>query len=222
LLLDIGCGSGIELKYIADYLNYAVGIDIDPDILKMAKKRLKDKRNVELVRADAYFLPFKPHSFTIICCFDVLEHLLYPSILLNEMHTLIKCGGKVIVRIPNKWSIHEILLRLVSPLTKAKFSLWYVRHVKFFDAPCILEEFTSRGFRYIRGYTVGSFLANFNTFLFTVVSIFLDLIISAKRQEVASMLKRKFLFSKPKLYEINPKSRYPSFSYLTMMFELEK
>lgn len=113
-LLDIRCGSDVALLSALRKVSYAVGIDIDPDVLKIAKKNLgRFNNNVELVRANAFLLPFKSCCFEKIFVFDVLKHLRFPSVLVNEIKRVTKRGGGLILRIPLPTYIHvsSVLLR---------------------------------------------------------------------------------------------------------------
>lgn len=220
-VLDIGCGSGIELSSLSDFCGYAVGIDIDKDVLAIAKRKLRDRVNVYLARSDARLLPFRPKCFSKILCFDVLEHFIFPQILINNMKHLLVSHGEVILRVPNKWSPHEILLMLISPLTKAKTGTWFVHHVSFFDSKSIKGIFISRDFQYASGYTYGSLISNIATALFTLISVLLNLIFynnPIKRETILSTLRKHY--PKTRCFIINSDSKLPSFSYLTMMFRL--
>jgi len=67
--LDVGCGRG-AFEVIQSF--YSVGCDIDHSyLIKARKKGYYDN----LVRCDARQLPFKPKSFDIAICVEVIEHL---------------------------------------------------------------------------------------------------------------------------------------------------
>jgi len=64
-VLDVCCGTGDQVYYYAKAGIIADGIDLDPKMLKLARK---DKRNpgltgVSFQLADAQYLPFKDNSF---------------------------------------------------------------------------------------------------------------------------------------------------------------
>jgi hypothetical protein len=138
------------------------------------------------------------------------------------MKDLLCARGEVILRVPNKYSFHEVLLFLISPVTKAKGGVWHVRHVSFFD-PRQLDSFLSqRKFKYITGYTYGGLSSNFLTTLFTLISVFLSIIIRdpIKMEHYSSALRK--CYPKGKFFEIKANSPMPSFSYITMMFRLQE
>lgn len=67
--LDVGCGEG-SFKVIQDF--YSVGCDIyHSSLIKAREKGYYD----ELVRCDVRQLPFRPKSFDIGICVEVIEHL---------------------------------------------------------------------------------------------------------------------------------------------------
>lgn len=72
-VLEVGCNLGLNLTHIdrADGVT-AVGIDINPQALQLAQKRLDDSK---LVTACAYQLPFPDDAFDLVFTCGVLIHL---------------------------------------------------------------------------------------------------------------------------------------------------
>lgn len=60
-ILDIGCGTGVLLNCMPSC--FKIGMDINFDSLKQGKKL---NQNIELIQADAQFLPFKENIFSVI------------------------------------------------------------------------------------------------------------------------------------------------------------
>ena len=89
-ILDIGCSTG---NFIIQDPKNMVGIDIDLDAIKIAKKRnlvvfhLKNPRK----------LPFKNETFDNIHCRHVLEHLKEPLDFMKEIIRVLKKDGKLIL-----------------------------------------------------------------------------------------------------------------------------
>lgn len=80
VVLDLGCGVGIELNAVSVHTKYLVGLDIDLSNLRIARNFLdKKSEKMNLVRAGIFFLPFRDSSFSKVLCFDVLEHLANPK-----------------------------------------------------------------------------------------------------------------------------------------------
>jgi SAM-dependent methyltransferase len=131
-VLDIGCGVGIELNITSTKADFSVGTDIDVKNLITARSFLKQKSKIDFVRADIHFLPFKDEAFSKILCFDVIEHLRFPDRAVKEISRIVKTDGEGYIRLPNKWTVHEGLLRILA-LSKPSKGLWNVRHVSFFS-----------------------------------------------------------------------------------------
>ena len=101
-ILDIGTGTGKMLKQIAvrnkDGEN--VGIDLSPDMLKRAEKKLsKTGCTYELQEGSAYNLPFEDNRFDrVFICFmiDLLPEKDF-DILLKEFKRVLKNGGLLLV-----------------------------------------------------------------------------------------------------------------------------
>jgi SAM-dependent methyltransferase len=64
-ILDLGCGGGSSTGALADAVGpegRVTGIDVSPDLLAVARARLADRGNVELIEADAGRHPFAPST----------------------------------------------------------------------------------------------------------------------------------------------------------------
>jgi 2-polyprenyl-3-methyl-5-hydroxy-6-metoxy-1,4-benzoquinol methylase len=78
-LLDVGCGDGVLLFKLQNYLEgkKGYGIDIDPIGIAMANH---NNSFAQFAIASAHDLPFSDNQFDVVLCCEVLEHL-DPSIL---------------------------------------------------------------------------------------------------------------------------------------------
>lgn len=85
-VLDVGCGSGEAREWLPRGSTY-VGIDQKPG----------DCVNVV---GDIHALPFAANSFDSAICGTVLEHAISPDKVLQEIHRVLKVGGKLVVTVP--------------------------------------------------------------------------------------------------------------------------
>lgn len=97
-ILDVGCGTATQLIMIKSSHpdSNVVGIDGDPRILKIAKKKIdNDKLQVTLDHGFATKLPYKDTSFDHVFTSLVLHHLTTESKkqALKEMYRVLKSGG---------------------------------------------------------------------------------------------------------------------------------
>lgn len=86
LLLDVGCGTGRYLVWLASLGIVPVGVDISQDMLSVAQHRLRAEGLPErIVLADAQRLPFAAESFDIATAITTLEFVSHPEKVLSEM-----------------------------------------------------------------------------------------------------------------------------------------
>lgn len=130
--LDIGCSTGALLQIVAK-LSPGIrltGCDVSRARLAEAGALCPDAR---LDEVDANKpLPYGAGEFDSITCFEVLEHLDAPGILLKEMWRTLRPGGLVLMTTPNA----DALMRRLRP------SNWYAlndpSHLIFFT-PYVLS-----------------------------------------------------------------------------------
>jgi len=77
--LDVGCGVGFVFEYLSQrHFNFETyGVDISNEAIDLAKQRLSKMKNLDqrLKAMDSQSLPFEDGYFSLVTCFDVLEHL---------------------------------------------------------------------------------------------------------------------------------------------------
>lgn len=52
-------------------------------------------------------IPKKNNSYDAVVCTEVLEHVEYPQKVMNELHRILKKGGKLILTCPQEWMVHQ-------------------------------------------------------------------------------------------------------------------
>jgi 2-polyprenyl-3-methyl-5-hydroxy-6-metoxy-1,4-benzoquinol methylase len=108
-ILDIGCGFGyidfkLKQKLESKIKISITGVDTYEPAIDFAKKRKKhinvDDCDFEVM--DGCDLRFKNDSFDIVICSEVIEHLIEPGRLMEEIYRVLKKGGMAIITTPNK------------------------------------------------------------------------------------------------------------------------
>lgn len=107
-LLEIGCGSGSDLKVFSkiESIKKIVAIDLGSNIAKLAKKYQK-KKNITVKKGNALSLKFKNNEFDIIYSFGVFHHTANPKKCLSEAHRVLKKNGCIFLYL---YSSHEDLI----------------------------------------------------------------------------------------------------------------
>jgi glycosyltransferase 2 family protein len=111
VVIDIGCGSGVQLKQIASRgYAFAIGIDVNINAIRFARGR--GLPNTEFIIADAQHLPIKSSVADRIICAEIIEHVKSPDNLVHEIDRILKQGGGVVITTPNDrsvWGVYEFL-----------------------------------------------------------------------------------------------------------------
>lgn len=104
VVLDVGCGTASRSIWLVRSKRvYNIGVDIDKSSLILAKAEIKEGSLgiIELIVADANFLPLKRDSVSLTIFNAALHHLPYTwKEILEETYQLLKEGGKLIVKEP--------------------------------------------------------------------------------------------------------------------------
>lgn len=97
--LDLGTGTGRILELVAPRASRAVGIDLNGEMLSMARARIEraSLAHVQVRRGDLFELPYTDHSFDLITLHQVLHYLEDPSAAVAEAARVLKPGGKVVI-----------------------------------------------------------------------------------------------------------------------------
>jgi 2-polyprenyl-6-hydroxyphenyl methylase/3-demethylubiquinone-9 3-methyltransferase len=105
-VLDVGCGTGFLLERLAGRGFSGVGIDLSPESVEHASRRLAQIGAADRLSArvgSAYEPP--EGSFDLICLTDVLEHLEDPRACLRALRERLAPGGLLVVSTPNRRSL---------------------------------------------------------------------------------------------------------------------
>ena len=94
-ILDIGCGTGDFLKYMASSGWEADGIETDKGAKEVAEKKLGKKIEEKLDLLDG------ENKYDVISMWHVLEHVYNAEDYLKKINKLLKKGGVLVVGVPN-------------------------------------------------------------------------------------------------------------------------
>lgn len=94
-ILDVGCGTGANLKMLAAY-GKAEGVDISPQAVDFCRERGLD--SVKLGAAEQ--LPYESDSFELVTALDVIEHLDDDVAGLREIRRVLRRDGHVLLFVP--------------------------------------------------------------------------------------------------------------------------
>jgi len=99
-VLEVACGPGVGLGYLAHRARRIVGGDCDEALLQQARAHYRS--TIPLLRLDAHALPFAERVFDIVVLFEALYYLARPEEFLREARRVLRPRGVVLVCLPNK------------------------------------------------------------------------------------------------------------------------
>lgn len=132
-LLDVGCATG-QLLQVAKHSNWSVS-GVEPS--KWATQVARTK-GLAIVQGTLDQAKFKPQSFDVITCVDVVEHVISPKHLVRQMVQLLKPGGLLCIVTP---SIDSLVARVL------RENWWHIRpdHIYYFTKKSLSNLLISNG-----------------------------------------------------------------------------
>lgn len=101
LIVDLGCGTGLDTFAMAGKNNFCLGLDISSLAIKKAQDKIKDRKNINFQKANLENLPLKNNSVDVVTSFFTFEHLFGPEKVLSEINRVLKPEGELFILCPN-------------------------------------------------------------------------------------------------------------------------
>lgn len=99
-VLEVACGAGLGLGFVADTAQLLVGGDYTAAVLDVAQERYRSV--VPLARFDAQRLPFRDASFDLVLCLEAIYYFPEPELFLTDCHRLLSETGILLIGSENK------------------------------------------------------------------------------------------------------------------------
>lgn len=142
-VLDLACGPGILAAALAPLAGLIVGVDITPEMVRLADARCRAaaRGNARFLEAPAEALPFAAATFECVVTRLSIHHLPAPGDVLREVHRVLKPDGRLVladvVSSPDRSEsrLHNALEHLRDP-----------SHVRMWPEPELLQAVADAGF----------------------------------------------------------------------------
>lgn len=143
-LLDVGCSTGNLLGQFRDSASFLAGIDVSSRACALADQVADIVINAAVESAE---FPFEDHTFDVVVCADVLEHLIDPMVGLEKAIRWCKFNGSIVVSVPNiaYWQARLKLLRGVWRYEEA--GIFDNGHLRFFTYDSLFDLLESAGLK---------------------------------------------------------------------------
>lgn len=140
-VLELGCGTGRLLPFMAKRAESLTGIDVSSGMLDVARRRNKDcgLNNVRLIPGNAADMPFPDNHFDMVYSVLVINLIKDYKRVFCEVRRIIKNGGVFLLSVPNIASIYFPAGFIVNRRGKAfgknssgyRYSHWFsIREIK--------------------------------------------------------------------------------------------
>lgn len=124
-ILDIGCASGTMTNNISQTLpkSKITAVDVYPAAIDYAKRKYP---HIRFLVADAHKLPFKDNLFDLVICYETIEHVVNPAMVLKEIRRVAKKNGLVIIEMDSGSPLFRIVWWVWE---KTKGRVWQGSHL---------------------------------------------------------------------------------------------
>jgi ubiquinone/menaquinone biosynthesis C-methylase UbiE len=99
-VLEVGCGPGMGLGYLAAKAKRVTGGDYDEKLLKMGRAHYGAR--IPLIGLDAHALPFRDKAFDLVILFEAIYYLGEVDRFLAEVRRVLRSGGVVLICSANR------------------------------------------------------------------------------------------------------------------------
>lgn len=99
-VLEVACGAGQGLGYLARQAKRVVGGDCTPHLVQIARQHYKER--ILVSELDAHHLDLPERSFDVVILFEALYYLASPQKFLQECRRVLRPGGIVLISTINR------------------------------------------------------------------------------------------------------------------------
>lgn len=152
-ILDLGCGNGRLAELFVDKDISYLGLDQSEELIKIAREKFKDYKNIKFEMGDVTYLALPSKSFDVIFMLAVLHHL--PSrdlrlAVLKEANKLLSSGGRMVISNWNIFRIRKYRSRMMDFRYKLSRGVWSIK-----DAFIPWKPIGKMSQRYVHSFTKG-------------------------------------------------------------------
>jgi SAM-dependent methyltransferase len=119
-VLDYGAGDGDnEFMNFKGKCQFIAGVDIEPEVVENSALD-----EAKLLKPNDYAIPYPSEHFDLIISCNSVEHVEFPGRALSELGRVLKPGGLILVKTPNKYHYVATMARLTPQWFHERFNAW--------------------------------------------------------------------------------------------------
>jgi 2-polyprenyl-3-methyl-5-hydroxy-6-metoxy-1,4-benzoquinol methylase len=137
-LLEVGASAGQFLSHVKDKVALVNAIELDEACCAFMQKEFGIEAESEFLSAST----FAHNSYDIVCAFQVMEHVVDPVKLLQDLIRVTKKGGVIFIEVPN---LHDPLLTVWN-IEQYKRFFYHSAHLHYFTDESLKKVACDAGF----------------------------------------------------------------------------
>ena len=163
--IEIGFGAGVYLPSLAEAFGEVVATDLDQAHIDHARAIAAKYPNLHLMRDDVLDSKLPEHSFSLVLCSEVIEHIPNSESVLAAMHRLLEPGGILLLSTPQRWSLMEMAAKIaflpgIVNLVRRIYgeAVFDMEHINSMTAREAERQLNRAGFRICERYKSGMYI----------------------------------------------------------------
>lgn len=137
-VLDVGAAEGRSAMALRSRGFQVTALEIDPTLVARFRAN-PESHGISIYEGSALDMPFADNSFERVLLLEVIEHIEETTMLLSEIHRVLKPGGVLCIGVPTGYT--EIFYWKVHPRYAENAT-----HVKIFSKRDLLDAVSGSGF----------------------------------------------------------------------------
>ena len=146
-ICELGCGNGFLANNLATMGYEVIGVDESESGIRIARSNSEPKAEFHVAGIDSKLVEVMGgRVFDLILSVEVIEHLYFPSGLLDVAQKILRPKGKLVLTTPYHGYAKNLMIALLNRCDSHYNPLWDGGHIKFFSVNTLTELIERYGF----------------------------------------------------------------------------